>query len=152
MADTGSETMAIVIKAYHLTSDVLEQAIRASLENRQKPHGKQSLDSLAGQGKLQNIEVSAKNIKSFEKSARAFGIDYAVKKIPDESPPKYVVFFRGKDTEQVYRAFEDYAKRQSISREKTSVVKEIKDITNEQVQHRGQHKEHERNKERGMQR
>lgn len=150
MAD--NEIMAIVIRATRLTSEVLEEAILASLSKSKVHHGKQSLNSLAGQGKLQNIEVSAKNIKSFDKSAKAFGIDYAVKKMPNENPPKYVVFFKGKDTEQVYRAFKDYAKRQSKAREKPSVVKEIKSIVKEQSQQRGQHKEHERNKERGMQR
>lgn len=153
--DVQNDVVAVVIKATRMTSSVLTEAINATLASADKKnvekHGKQSLDSLINNGSsLQNIEVSDKNIKSFESSARKFGIDYALKKVPNENPPKYVVFFKGKDTEQVYKAFKDYASKHTADRDKPSVIKEIKTIVQEQAQRRDKNRERDRKKERGM--
>lgn len=157
MADTGEELVAVTIKAARLTSDALLKAINNALTNKKnhkKTNGRQTWGSLVKDGsKLQNIEVSDKNIRSFEESAKKFGIDYAVKKVPDESPPKYIVFFKGKDTEQVNRAFKDYVKRLTNEQEKPSVIKKIRAIQKQQEQERRERShEREHKKERGMQR
>lgn len=153
--EVQNDVVAIVVKAAKMTSNVLTEAINASLAAAQgksaNKHGKQSLDSLIKNGSsLQNIEVSDKNIKSFESSARKFGIDYALKKVPNEDPPKYVVFFKGKDTEQVYKAFKDYASKHTADRDKPSVIKEIKTIVQEQAQQRSQQRDRSRVKDRGV--
>ena len=60
--------------------------------------GKQSVKELVGQGAgVTNIEISDKNIKSFESIARKYGVDFAVKKDNTEKPPKYLVFFKGRE-------------------------------------------------------
>lgn len=151
--EVQNDVVAIVIKAAKMTSNVLSEAINATLAaaKEKSKHGKQSLDSLIKNGSsLQNIEVSDKNIKSFESSARKFGIDYALKKVPNENPPKYVVFFKGKDTEQVYKAFRDYASKHTVDRDKPSVVKEIQTIVQEQAQQRSQQRDRSRVKDRGV--
>lgn len=151
--ELDNDVVAIVVKAAKMTANVLSEAVTASLaaaKGKQK-QGKQSLDSLIKDGSsLQNIEVSDKNIKSFESSARKFGISYSLKKVPNEEPPKYVVFFKGKDTEQVYKAFRDYAAKHTADRDKPSVVKEINTIVQEQAQQRNQQRDRNRVKERGM--
>lgn len=151
--NTQEDVVAVVVKATKMTAEVLTEAINDTLANKGKSqkHGKQSLDSLIkGGSSLQNIEVSDKNIQSFESSARKFGIDYALKKVPNEEPPKYIVFFKGKDTEQVYKAFRDYASKHTVDKDKPSVVKEIKTIVQEQAQQRNQQRDRNRVKERGM--
>lgn len=151
--DVQNDVVAIVVKAARMTSNVLTEAINATLASAKTAtkHGKQSLDNLIKDGSsLQNIEVSDKNIKSFESSARKFGIDYALKKVPNEDPPKYVVFFKGKDTEQVYKAFRDYASKHTADRDKPSIVKEIKTIVQEQAQQRNQQRDRSRVKDRGV--
>ena len=153
--EVQNDVVAIVVRAAKMTTNVLTEAINATLAaakgKSSAKHGKQSLDNLIKDGSsLQNIEVSDKNIKSFESSARKFGIDYALKKVPNEDPPKYVVFFKGKDTEQVYKAFRDYASKHTADRDKPSIVKEIKTIVQEQAQQRSQQRDRSRVKDRGV--
>ncbi len=82
MSNLGEDLVAVTVKATRLTSDTLLKAINDALTNQKshkQKHGKQSWNSLVKDGsKLQNIEVSDKNIRSFEESAKRFGIDYAV--------------------------------------------------------------------------
>ena len=57
-----------------LTADLLRAAMRRYLEHSQHPqahHGKQTVKQLVKQGAgVQNIEITDKNIKSFEQVAR----------------------------------------------------------------------------------
>ena len=49
-----------------------------------KPTGKQTVKHLVGQNQgVANIEISDKNIKDFDRVARKYGVDYAVKKGQD---------------------------------------------------------------------
>ena len=60
-------------------------------------HGKQSMEKLkAHNQELSNIEVTDGNIRSFEKYARKYDIDYCLKKDRSAEPPKYYVFLRRK--------------------------------------------------------
>ncbi len=59
------------------------------------PHGKQTVKQLIGQNQgVSNIEITDPSIKEFEKIARKYGVDYAVKKDRSSSPPKYLIFFQ----------------------------------------------------------
>lgn len=149
------DVFALIIKAARLTSDVFLDAVKSATDKSSvKPakQGKQTVEQLAGgSSKLQNIEITDKNIKSFESSAKAFGISYALKKIPDESPPKYIVFFKGKDVNQVNRAFKDYAIKQTTDAKKHS-LSEIKDLNAEliQIQQQNRERKREKSKDRGV--
>ena len=67
-----------------LTASMLKYAIEQYLKqqrNPRTPHGKQSVKSLVRQGAgVQNIEITDKNIRSFQSVARKYGVDYALKK------------------------------------------------------------------------
>lgn len=41
---------------------------------------------------MSNIEVTDGNIKSFERVARKYGVDFALKKDVSSQPPRYLVF------------------------------------------------------------
>ena len=61
---------------------------------KKKPHGKQTIKQLNAQGvQLSNIKITDENIKSFDRVARKYGIDYSLKKEVGADPPKYLVFF-----------------------------------------------------------
>lgn len=48
---------------------------------KKKPHGKQTIKQLNAQGvQLSNIKITDENIKSFDRVARKYGIDYSLKK------------------------------------------------------------------------
>ncbi|MCM1060627.1 MAG: PcfB family protein [Eubacterium sp.] len=156
--EVQESTYALSIKAAKLTAETFLKAIKGTLNSLgnelsgDKPHyGKQSLNSLLKHGeKLQNIEVSDKNIRSFQSSARKHHVDFAVKKIPDENQSTYIVFFKSKDIDQVNRAFKDYVNKQTHRR--PSVIQQIRQEQREQQAQSREHRTQERTKERGMER
>ncbi len=73
---------------------------------KKKPHGKQTIKQLNAQGvQLSNIKITDENIKSFDRVARKYGIDYSLKKEVGADPPKYLVFFKAKDVDVMTAAF-----------------------------------------------
>ena len=109
-----------------LTAELLKLAIRRYQKHAGEPkHGKQSVKSLVKQGAgVQNIEITDKNIKSFERVARKYGVDFAVKKDPENG--RYLVFFKAKDADALNAAFAEYtAKTLNRQKEKPSLLKQL---------------------------
>lgn len=108
----NEKTVALSVKGAKITGRLLAKAMRsllAEMKKQQAPHGKQSVQKLARQGaSLQNIEITDNNIKSFERVARKYGVDFALKKDISVSPPKWLVFFKAKDTDALTAAFSEY--------------------------------------------
>lgn len=127
--EVTSKIIAVEVEAGKLTARQLENALREVIRKldqetaaagksrkREAPTGKQSLASLKRQNvELTNIEVTEKNIKSFERYARKYGIDYALKK--DKQSGRYYVFFKGRDVDTMKAAFKEYT-AYSLGKEK----------------------------------
>lgn len=150
--ETSEELFTVVIKTARITKNNFANAIKAALNHKETAlkEGKQSIDSLVKDGStLQNIEINDQNIKSFEESAKKYKISYSLKK--DSVGGKYFVFFKGKDTEQVYKAFNHYAKN-ALGKDKPKLDKRIENVR-KQTRTRGKNRERvkERQKDRGMQ-
>ena len=134
--ETTQKTIALVMRSSRLTADVLRRAIKMYLEHRKAgkmvQHGKITVKELMGQNAgASSIEISDKNIKSFERVAKKYNVDFAVKMDKNTEPPKYIVFFKGRDADIITQAFKDYVKanekkqnRVSV-REKLAVFREI---------------------------
>lgn len=125
--EVTQKTIALSIKAGKLTADVLKNALRkflmAQKQKTKNPYkqGKQTVKKLIGQNAgVSNIEINDGNIRSFERVARKYGIDYAVKKDKSENPPKYLVFFKGRDTDALNQAFKEYVGKQ-MKKEQPSI-------------------------------
>ena len=113
--EVTQKTIALVFKSSRLTADVLKKAMKMYLERRkagqQATHGKMSVKKLVGQGMgASSFEVTDNNIKSFERVARKYNVDFAVKKDKTVEPPKYMVFFKGKDADVITQAFKEFVK------------------------------------------
>ena len=93
-----------------LTAGLLKCAMSQYLAQAKYPkvhHGKQTVKQLVKQGAgVQNIEITDKNIKSFERVARKYGVDFALKKDPAQG--KYLVFFKARDADALNAAFAEY--------------------------------------------
>ncbi len=91
-----------------LTAEIFKWAICQYLKHAKEPkHGKQSVKNLIKQGSgVQNIEITNNNIKSFERIARKYGVDFALKKIPAQG--KYFIFFKARDADILNAAFTEY--------------------------------------------
>ena len=66
------------------------------------------------------------NIKSFEWVARKYNVDFAVKKDKTTNPPKYVVFFKGRDADAVAQAFKEFVYGNEKRKGRTSVREKLK--------------------------
>lgn len=129
--EINQRTVAISVSASKMSARVLQSVLRKFLteyQNRKNNkqmksyRGKQTLKQLIkSDATLSNIEITDENIKSFEKSAKKYGIDYALKKDKSQNPPKYIVFFKGKDLDVITNAFEDYTKK--VIKKKPSIRK-----------------------------
>lgn len=137
--DINNRTASLVIQTTKLTARafkrLLEKALAEMKEqqraNRQKQaakgpkayKGKQTVKQLVGQGAgVQNIEITDKNIKSFERTARKYGVDFAVKRDNNVTPPKYLVFFKAKDADALTAAFTDYTAKRVKKQSRPSVL------------------------------
>lgn len=134
--EVENRSVTLMISATKLTARTLKEAIRkylamqkerknrASLQKDVIHHGKQTVKQLVGQGKgVTNVEINDCNIKSFERIARKYGVDYAVKKDASVDPPKYLVFFKSPDNDVLTAALEEYT-RKSLTREKKPSILE----------------------------
>lgn len=107
-------TVALSIQTASLTATVLKAAIVQVLQTMQETetalkHGKMTLQQLQHhRAALSNIEIADGNIKDFDRIAKAYGLDYALKKDNSTEPPKYLVFFKGRDLEVINAAFREY--------------------------------------------
>ena len=120
----------ILVKAFEKLSkggDNLAKKISTPKDMTNK--GKQTVKQLVRQGQgVSNIEITNKNIKSFESVARKYGVDFAVKKDKTETPPKWLVFFKGKDADALTAAFKEFsskAAKKQRNAEKPSVIKDL---------------------------
>lgn len=91
-----------------------------------KETGKQSMKSMMKKNtQLTNIEVTEKNIKSFEKIARKYNIDFALKKDKAAEKPKYLVFFKARDVDVMTAAFKEYSQKTELLKNKPSVRQKL---------------------------
>ena len=156
--DVSRRTIAVSIKATKLTGRVLAQAclavgrkIAKAHRARQTPHGKQTVKQLIGQNQgVSNIEITDPSIKEFEKIARKYGVDYAVKKDRSSSPPKYLIFFKGRDADALTAAFTEYTGKKVRKAQKTerpsvlAKLSQFKELVKHAVVDRNKRKELER--------
>lgn len=109
-----------------LTEEVLKCAIRQYLKQAAKPpQGKQSVKSLVRQGRgVRSIEITDRNIRSFERVGRKYGVTYALKKDPTKG--RYIVLFRAGDEDALNAAFAEYtAKTLARGRGKPSILRQL---------------------------
>lgn len=111
--EINEKTIALYIKTGKLTAQTLQKAMKTLLAQMKKqkdktPQGKQTLKQLMKQNAgVSNIEITEGNIKAFESTAKKYGIDFALKKDTTENPPRYLVFFKGRDADVLTAAFID---------------------------------------------
>ena len=144
--ETNEKTIALYIKTGKLTAQQLQKAMKALLAQMKKqhdkqkiPHGKQTLKQLMKQNAgVSNIEITKDNIKAFESTAKKYGIDFALKKDSTETPPRYLVFFKGRDADALTAAFKEFSAKTVRQKEKPSLKQKL---SRSREQTKAQHKE-----------
>lgn len=129
--EATQKTIAFAVKSSKLTADVLKKLIKMYLDNQkqksnQPKYGKQTVKELVGQNAgVSNIEITDSNIKSFERVAKKYNVDFAVKKDKTTEPPKYLVFFKGRDADVLTQAFKEFVKANEKKQTKVSVREKL---------------------------
>lgn len=135
--EVESRAVTLIISAVKLTGRELKKAVDKYLASRKakkqqgkveiKPTGKQTVKQLVGQNQgVSNIEVTESNIKGFDRVARKYGVDYAIKKDNTGEIPKYLVFFKARDADALTAAFTEYSGQKAKNKEKPSVIKMLR--------------------------
>lgn len=157
--EINEKTIALSIKATKLTAEVLQKSIRFMLSQMKnelekaqtaQPKGKQTLRQLMKQNAgVSNIEITESNIKAFEATARKYGIDFALKKDVSETPPRYLVFFKGRDADVMTAAFREFSQKKLTQEQKPSLRKTLSAMK-EKAAARNAQRDKVKNKDRGI--
>ena len=140
---------------------MLEKALKKFIQELEKAQktasqpkayrGKQTVKHLVSQNAaISNIEVTDGNIKSFDRTAKKYGIDYALKKDTSELPPRYIVFFKGRDVDVMTQAFKEFSAKTVKRQEKPSLRQQLSKQIQKAKENKHREKEKVNTKERGV--
>ena len=108
--------------------------------------GKTSLRKMMKEGsELSNIEITDENIKSFEKIARKYSIQFSLMKDKSRDPPRYLVFFKARDVDVMKAAFREYTGTTLNRKARPSIRKKLQNVIAQQ--RKAKHRECERTHE-----
>ena len=163
--EVENRTLTLVVSGTKFTGRLFKAAISKYMAHRREkklekqrrrdspvtPKGKQTVKQLIGQNQgVSNIEINDPSIKDFERIARKYGVDYAVKKDRSASPPKYLIFFKARDADALTAAFTEYTGKKVKKAEKTerpsvlAKLAQFKELLKNTVVDRSRRKELER--------
>lgn len=159
--EVSTKIVAIAIRGGKISAEVLDKALKKfvqELEKAQKTasqpktyRGKQTVKHLVSQNAaISNIEVTDGNIKSFDRTAKKYGIDYALKKDTSEQPPRYIVFFKGRDVDVMTQAFKEFSAKTVKRQEKPSLRQQLSKQIQKAKENKHREKEKVNTKERGV--
>ncbi|MBQ6089860.1 MAG: PcfB family protein [Lachnospiraceae bacterium] len=160
-------SVRVATKGGKMTADVLKAAMRKWLKGHEQKksikfqqkmkkatepkHGKQTVGTLMEQNQgLTNIEITDQNIKSFERVANKYNIDFALTKDKASEVPKYVVFFKARDVDVMTAAFKEYSVRTLERSKRPSLKKKLAQAVAKSKQ-KAQQKSQQHNKDRQRQ-
>jgi len=138
--DVEQRSITLAINGSKFTGRLLKSAISKYLVHRKEKqrekahsgevihHGRQTVKQLIGQNQgVNNIEIVGSDIRDFERIARRYGVDYAVKKVGGDKP-KFLVFFKARDADALTAAFTEYADKKVRRQARPSVLKLLRAI------------------------
>ena len=136
--EVTQKTVTFCVRTTKMTADVLKKVIAAYLRHqKQKSAEKKAQKNQPKQGKITvkelakqnagmtNIEITPKNIKSFERYARKYGINYALKKDKTKDPPVYMVLFKRREDDAITAAFREFSQKEIQKANRPSIHKRL---------------------------
>ena len=139
--EVENRTVTLSVNTTKMTGRVLKEALRKYLAYQKakkqgkaykdvKPTGKQTVKQLVGQNQgVTNVAIEDKSIKDFERIARKYGVDYAIKKDKTSDIPKYLVFFKARDGDALNAAMNEFANKQLKAKSKPSLLKKLRSLS-----------------------
>ena len=139
--EVENRTVNLAISTTKLTLRTIISGIRKYMQHREKVkakkgrdpavHGKQSVKKLLGQNQgAANAEIEKEGIKDFERLAKKYGVDFAVRKDKTVDPPRYFVFVRAKDADALDAICKEHQARSMTKDRKPSVLAQLSKFKN----------------------
>lgn len=153
--EVTQKTIALAISTTKMTSAVLAKALRKLLEEQknkshQLPKGKQTLKNLMKQNTgISNLEITNDNIRAFSSTAKKYGLDFSLKKDSSTNPPRYLVFFKGRDADVMTAAFQEFTAKR-LSQEKKPSIRKLLSSMKELTKQKTKVLDRSRQKDRGV--
>ena len=156
--EVTQKTIALSVKATKVTADVLRGMLRKYLAQQKhtgrNPYkrGKQTYSQLKKQGVgLSHIDITDENIKSFERVAKKYKIDFAMEKENTrKSPPTYYVFFKAPDEDTMNLVFKKYVGKQMKKKDNPSIMEKLEHIKDVVTKGMNRERSREHQKDRGQ--
>ena len=129
--EVEQKTFNIVVSTTKLTARTILNAGKAAIQQQQAKMagGKQSVRMLLRQNRgVSSVEIDKTNIRGFERYAKKYGIDYAIRKDNSEMPPRYLVFFKAPDVEAFNAAFKEYSASLLSKNKRPSVLEKLHEL------------------------
>ncbi len=133
--EVTNRTVNLAISTTKLTGRTIMKGLRMYLNHRSKvkakkaaakneiPHGKQTVEQLVGQNQgVTSIPIANTELKGFERVAKKYGVDFAIRKDASIEPPRYTVFFKARDEAALLAAYKEYT-AQTLSKQKRPSVR-----------------------------
>ena len=138
--EVENKTLTLMVNGTRFTGRMFKAAISKYMAHRREvkhqkqqkrdspviPHGKQTVKQLIGQNQgVSNIEINDPSIREFDRIARKYGVDYAIKRDRSSDPPKFLIFFKGRDNDAITAAFQEYAGKKVRKASRPSVLQKL---------------------------
>ncbi len=142
--EVENRTLTLVVNGTKFTGRMLKAAITKYMAHRKEvkhqkqqkrqnkqtvpviPHGKQTVKQLIGQDQgVSNIEINDPSMKDFNRIARKYGVDYAIRRDKNSDPPRFLIFFKSRDADAITAAFQEYSEKQVKKASRTSVREKL---------------------------
>ena len=139
------KSATLMINGTKFSLRTLKSAALRLLAHRQNPsapgvkhRGKQTVRQLVGQNQgVSNVELSGEDIKAFERVARKYGVDYAVKKVKGDSP-RFLIFFKARDADALNAALSEYTGQKMRGKEHSKLREKLRAPIEQIITHKKQ--------------
>lgn len=136
--EVEQRTLTLVINGTKFSGRVLKNAVSkfvAFCRNQKAkkvnvhPKGKQSVKQLTQQGQgVNTMEIDDANLRQFERIARKYGVDYAVRKDVTAETPRFLVFFKGRDADAIMAALKEFSSAKERKSERPSLLQKLREL------------------------
>ena len=134
--EVEQRTLTLAINGTKFTGRMLKAAVAKFMAYRRSHKaanvhhkGKQSVKQLTRQGQgVNTMEIADENLRQFERIARKYGVDYAVRRDKDAVPPRFLLFFKGRDADAISAAFKEFLGAKERKSERPSLLQKLREL------------------------
>ena len=136
--EVESRTLTLAVNGTKFTGRMLKAAVakfmayrrnRKAVKANVHPKGKQTVKQLTRQGQgVNTMEIADENLRQFERIARKYGVDYAVRRDKDAVPPRFLLFFKGRDADAITAAFKEFMTAKERKSERPSLLQKLREL------------------------